>query len=107
MSRGILIKGIYRNNKSESVGIYNAINCDFTQSKFTTRHINDLVKRSEKFNKGLKGGKFKRIEISITCSYKDSKNSKNFCRKFSYTSDFPPEIDLNWARELIEVVNNI
>ena len=57
MSRGILIKGIYRNNKSESIGIYNPVDCNFIQSKFTYRHVNDLVKRSEKFNKGLKEGK--------------------------------------------------
>ena len=107
MSRGILIKGIYRNNKSESIGIFNPVNSDFFQSRFTNRHANDLVKRSGKFNKGLKEGKFKRIEIIITCSYKDSKNPKNFHKKLSYTSDFPPEIGLNWASELIEVVNNI
>jgi hypothetical protein len=94
MSKSILITGIYRNNRTNSVGLYCGKNVD---SKYkTSLDFNEL---KAKLDKHFTGKVFKEYRIFV---YATSSTSKVLDEKQESKT-----LDMNRVKKLIEILNSL
>jgi hypothetical protein len=83
MSRSLLIKGTYKNNKVNCVGLHNSKNSELATSYFTNENIEELNKKYIKYFYS-NFYKFKKIEILYNVSDYKGKTKEG---KYMFTID--------------------